>query len=524
MRAQTGNTGTGTAFFVPVALRHLQERRTRLILGPQGQRGMIRTGTAQALSSRKTAGGFCLIPVRDLAGLWWAYQQKLIRFIDLRAALAAREMDARRCLLPNGRGPCFSIDELAKLTRSSARNLRPSLARLQDAEFLRFSDTAIEFPEASILADDPEFEAWLLTIANHRRRVPVPRRILRSLAQATGPVRIATILGCLFRCAYQRGQSLALRGRIKASWIAHTFGVNLRRVKAARQELVQDGWLLPDVGDNQAAMNRWGRAYTINPQWGEPEALDILQETPPLADPDLDLPPPKANREPLPRSGNQKPAAAGGDGVDDRKRGGDRLPQPDLRRVRAEDLRDPGRTLELHRQAVTWGLVTASESDQLKILAAAERARSVGRENPAGLFFWLVGGKHWEHLTAGHEEAASRRLKTYLNARPTSAPVRSGPLPACSPPSLSADANLVRLVQSRLGGRSDAYHTLRRESSDWTRERYERALLELEGSKRTDRPETSAVPAGVSMLGFVLGRLGIGLSVTPQERAEPCGS
>jgi hypothetical protein len=62
------------------------------------------------------------------------------------------------------------------------------------------------------------------------------------------------------------------------------------------------------------------------------------------------------------------------------------IPAPTLRNVRIEDLKDTGRLLDLHRQAIDRKLIGASESDRLEFVAAAEHALAVGNGNPPGLF------------------------------------------------------------------------------------------------------------------------------------------
>jgi len=124
--------------------------------------------------------------------------------------------------------------------------------------------------------------------------------------------------------------------------------------------------------------------------------------------------------------------------------------------------------------------VAAGESGRLRVLAAAERARSVGRSNPPGLFASLLRRGLWSHITMADEDAAARRSKAHLHGPPRRAasPPAPGPLP---PP--SADAELVGLVRSRVGGRADPFHVLRRESAGWTRDRYDRAVGELEAAR-----------------------------------------
>ena len=64
--------------------------------------------------------------------------------------------------------------------------------------------------------------------------------------------------------------------------------------------------------------------------------------------------------------------------------GGGPLPAPTLNDVRVEDLKDTGRLLRLHAQAVARGLVGSSEADRLRFVGAAEHALALGTGNPCG--------------------------------------------------------------------------------------------------------------------------------------------
>src|SRR5205085_422562 len=99
----------------------------------------------------------------------------------------------------------FAFDELQGLTGLSPRRLGESVRRLEAAGMLSWSESAIAFPaspEDVPLPDRDAFGRFLDRIPNHRRRVPVPRRILRLLAGGARPALIATILGHLIRCLY----------------------------------------------------------------------------------------------------------------------------------------------------------------------------------------------------------------------------------------------------------------------------------------------------------------------------------
>jgi hypothetical protein len=153
--------------------------------------------------------------------------------------------------------------------------------------------------------------------------------------------------------------------------------------------------------------------------------------------------------------------------------------------VRLEDLREMGRLLELHEQAVAGGQVGPSEADRLRFVAAAEHARSIGSRNVPGLFAWLLRGRRWTYLTQDDEDAASVRLKAHLfgPARGGGGGVSASSMAAR--PRLSADALMVREVGAalaRAGYRGDAFPLVRARDGSWTRERWDAASAELGGA------------------------------------------
>jgi hypothetical protein len=497
---------------------------------------------AQSIPPAKPKGGYQLIPAVHLALAWWAYREKLIRLVDLRVWFAAWEMRARRCRRPAPLPRRFGLDELQRLTGLTCKRLKASLRRLEAAGLLAWSKSAIAFPvsvEGVRLADRDGFRYFLDHIPNRRRLVPVPRRILRLLAGGCRPALIATILGHLFHCLYVKGGQCLPVGRVKASWIAGTFGVALRRVKHARQELIALGWLVP-LESKQGALNRWGALIRINLDWSRLDGPKLTasdaaaagaghEETggelpPPLPGPELappapgfgpELAPPDSSDEnPLQGDKDQEPAAGGPAGVYSAQseepnpelpaNGAAALPEsvppapsaaseqplpppapgnPDLRNVVPEDLKDTGRLLDLYGQAVQLGLVTVSEHDRLRFVAAAEHARVIGTKNPCGLFARLVRGGLLHFVTYDDEVAASVRLRRHLHGGIPEA--RSSPRVGIVPAvwKLSGDAHLVQGVRSaaaRARYRGDPFPLLKREKPEWTRERWDKAVAELD--------------------------------------------
>jgi hypothetical protein len=503
----------------------------------------------------KPKGGYYLIPAVRLAMAWWAYHEKLIRLVDLRVWFAAGEVLARRCRRSSPLACRFGLDELQGLTGLSPKRLRESLRRLEAAQLLAWSESAIEFgtlPGIAAFSDRNGFQPFLDQIPNHRRQVPVPRRILRLMAGGARPALIAAVLGHLLRCLYLKGGKCLDRGRVKASWIADTFGVSLRRVKEARKELIAIGWLIP-IRAEQWQLNRWGSHVRINLNWsrldgitsaprpakppsvtesipdggdGTPAATASGPElAPPAPDSGPELAPPDSDEEPLWDDKNQEPAAGGPAGFylpdpdqknadpgrtqpeghtlarrpspalpasaaavtvkprpcSARRTGCPALGTPDLRHVVPEDLTDTGRLLGLYDQAADLGLITSSEYDQLRFVAAAEHARIIGTKNPCGLFVRLVRGRLLHFVTYDDEVAASVRLRRHLYGGTTGS--RFDQKPAVRPrPELSTDARLVQAVRAaavRAGYRGDAFPLLKREEPEWTKERWDRAIAEL---------------------------------------------
>jgi hypothetical protein len=158
--------------------------------------------------------------------------------------------------------------------------------------------------------------------------------------------------------------------------------------------------------------------------------------------------------------------------------------KPNLRRIVPEDLSDTGRLLELHVQAVAAGLVPASEWGRLRFVAAAEHARAVGAKNPCGLFAALVRSGSLHFATEDDAQAASVRIRRHLygTAPPgRSAAEQGGMLRGM--PQLSEDARLVQAVRAsaaRARFRGDPFPLLKRQRPEWTRDRWDRALEELE--------------------------------------------
>lgn len=462
---------------------------------------------------KKPGGGFVLISVMKLSMVWWAFKAKLLRAFDLRVYFACHLAVAARCRITPGREPSFTHAELAHATGAGEKSVRSSLRRLERSGLLAWCESSITFassPDSLPVDDLAGFWAMFEKLPNRKRLVPVPRRILRLIADGASPSLIATVLGHLIRCLYYwPDEGCRSHGSCKSSWIASVFGISLRGAKAARKVLLGLGWLVRKDSP-QWRLNRLGLEVEVNLDWTGPQpkssdssraelstAADAnvgREVAPPPAESCTAFAPPDSDKElSYGESKNQKPAFSGPSGfcISNKRTEpeGDKSKTenaPALRNVVPADLRDMGRLLELHREAVEAKLVTSSEVDRLRFVAAAEHARSIGKANPCGLFVHLVRGKLWHFLTQDDEDRANARLKAHFFGGPRERETAKPMTAYREAPSLSADARLVQAVRSaatKAGHRSDPFYLLRREKSEWTRDRWDRAAAELDAPR-----------------------------------------
>ena len=380
-------------------------------------------------------GGFVFVSATGLLATWWSYNAGLIEFRDVRAWLACHEVKARRCTLEKGRAPRFTEGEVGRLVGGvGGEHVRASLRRLARASLLSWSESCIEFRVAAegLPADAI---AFVESVANHRRRIPVPRPLLRFLARERKPVLVATAIGHLLRCMYFRKGRCEPKGLCKASWIADTLGVDERNVKSARQALEAVG-ILERLPTPQLVMNRYGVAMRLNLGWSCPKS----QSPRPIPVSTTESPRPKETGiSSFGRSEHQKLAGPSLTGVRKRTRTG-----PDIFHVREGDLKDPRMTLSLYGELRREGLVGSSESERLKIFAVAEHAKAYGKRNIPGLFMTIIRRGLWGHLTQSDEDKARRAL--YLAQERDLAPTQ-----ASTERRRESREEIRRLIASSLG-------------------------------------------------------------------------
>jgi hypothetical protein len=452
------------------------------------------TEAVDYLRARKPVGGFLFITVTQLAMVWWAYRRRHIQLKDLRVWFGALELVARRCGLKDDREACYGTKELRTLVAGRGGE-EDCIKRLEAVGLLSWSETDISFAtEVSEIrvSDVSSLHEMFSRIQNNRRKVPVPRQVVRFIASPSKRCVIATLLGHLIRCLYYRGGECVSGGFCKASWVAEVFTIDIRNVKASRKLLSETLGLLDCVPLPQSLCNRYGQKVIINLAWNGAAVDKSHHERsglPPLeTQTDTGLPPLEEHIKPLQEYKHQKPAAGGPSA------GVLEIPKaepPALRHIVPDDLTDTTRLLVLFDEAQAQGLIGGSESEQLTFVATAERARLRAVTNAPGLFAELVRRRLWHFVTQDDEDRAHQRLRAHFYGRRG-----EGRPPALRRPAeaLSQDALFVADISARLrrqGFTGEVFAAVSQALPEWTRERWDHAMAEL--SARTHAKDHGAL-------------------------------
>lgn len=363
------------------------------------------------ISAEKPQGGYVIIKENAIKAVWSALQRDKIDLRSLRVWLACHEAVARRIAARSKRTPRYSIEEIHSLVGGvGGEHIRCSLRRLERTGFVTFTAERIE----------------LLTSDLGGRPIPVPRRLLRHLAQPHGRVYLATAFGQLMRCLYLRSGRCISGGYCKASWVAETFNVAPRAVKSARADLISRGYIA-SLACDQLRLNRFGAPTVVvmsdlSTTESAPQKTMSTTGSAPLRKHKYLSLRRSDHHEPLPER-SRIGAYAGGS------------TRADLRRVTNEDLQSPVRLVSLFEQAERKGWVRRCDADKLNFLAAAERAKRVASVNAPGLFVKLVSQRLFGFIAIEDEDRARELLRDlreqgavitrHLDARPSQHAVSS---------------------------------------------------------------------------------------------------
>jgi hypothetical protein len=365
---------------------------------------------------QKIEGGFVLINRPALVSLIDQISTKSISLDKAKAVLGLLEMKSIRkaaeSLKPKFKQgkviPNYSAQELSKISglKSSKKYLKEML-----------------------LADE------LLT--QKGRLLPVPRRIIRFLAQAEKKSFLLVTLSYIERGLSLQKAEIKNAGTYKASQIAERTGLSLRSVRTVRAELLNLRILTPDTTRYQRKLNRDGAYFTINLSWAEvtnrkgsegiiknPVAEKVTVSNcsaesrviaPLLVKNSPKISPPYRNKITSKELRNQKTQDRSSNlsGVYTTNFGKEKIQAPKIYDVKKEDLESFGRTETLYFQAIKRGLIENSEASAINFLAAAVRARSVEAGDSVKVFMGIIRKKLWKNIRMADEDRALLALRKY---------------------------------------------------------------------------------------------------------------
>ena len=445
------------------------------------------------------AGRFRHVTPTQLAMAWWSYHEGHLSRLGLRVYFALHEVAERRWVCTATDEPHYQLSELRSLVGSGGggqdpdKLLRAAISSLERLGLASWTPGAIRFaksPDELAIADLDGLYTTLRAIPNLRRRIAMPRRLVRALAAGFGRGVTATILGHVLTSLYAHRERGCYRvdGRCKGSWIAETFGVSKRAVKDARARLVELGWL--EVLDApQWQLNKWGAHTRINVAWklpandatdgraggsggksAPPKLRSVPESAPPCLKPDaLPIRKRKKNQTPAPED-RPGPSQTGALLSAGKKKQGSSKP-PSTVDIQPNDLEEFGRTMELYHDACRRGLATDSEHGEFQFLCLIERARARGHD-PCRMLAWLLREQRFDYITQADEDAVLDRIKR--RGRWAEPEERSGSLAVESPP----DDVFKYIAVLQAVERSRSAHcpaSVAREHLGWSTERFEQA-------------------------------------------------
>ncbi len=343
-------------------------------------------------SAEKIDGGFILLDMGAFQACWKAHRSGDLRLVDIRVWLAVVEILEQRRLAKSRKRPLFRLEELATLIGSaSLRTVRSSVRRLERACLLTWNERNLRLHRGDVMRTG-------------RPYVPVPRRLLKWLANSGSKSDIATAIATCDSCLFfwSKEKRVESGGYSKSGEVSARYGISERSVKRSRTKLKKIGWLAA-VSDGRAG-GRTGARFTADVTWQRSDLSPQRNRNYTV------LSPPKEDQiTPFGRKYQEPPAA---------DRGAKLRSAPDLRRVIVNDLKSPARVNRLYEQCVRARLIKPSEAGRLKVFAAAERALRCGTTNPAGLFVAVIRKRLWHHISQRDEDRGRDAMRRSLG--PTS--------------------------------------------------------------------------------------------------------
>ena len=350
---------------------------------------------------------------------------------------AGRQRAAARCRTEKSRGVRYRIEELERVTGLSPRSIKKQLAALEAAGVLLFGETCISLTNTPL----PCACEMLETASEKRnpyRAIPIPRSLIHFIAAGRKPALAITLIAYMMRGLSLRRKDKAIRAAAtaKASWVAETFGLSLRAVRAARRELTELGIISEDQS-TQRKLNRTGSYFQINTAW---RGGDVIHRTaksraisaarneaapvdnvsgegtkfaPLQAEKCTEFAPPYKDLKTPYGLKNQKTRIDEHSGFLSKNSA-----KPNLKDIKLDDLHRLSRLEELYEQATAAKWLPDCEANLRNFIAAAVRATRVSgdavrQHRAVRIFVGIVRRGLWHHITQEQEDRAVEAIKRY---------------------------------------------------------------------------------------------------------------
>ena len=446
-------------------------------------------------------GGVYTISPLAVAGIWAGLKTKLVAWHHLRVWIALWEVQTWRDTQdPSQRNIFrFTPGRIAQALGNgkSGPRLKRALADLERLGLARLTPTDLSFTAS--LDDLPpqlrtETDRILKTLCNHNttRAIRIPRRMMRHLMRSRPrPLRGAVIFGMLLRIMPVKRYGW-YKGCLTTALLMDVSGFNESRIKHERAALIMEGYF--DRLDTPARVRQQhGDWYALAHDLPLTTGLRTARKRqPPRPATTADRQPPI--KKPVPSFGietNQflprKPGAS-------RSRSTPKpTAAPNWHRIQPEDLREPQRRVDLHKDACRIGVIRNDPAERLKFYAAIARARRLGTLNPCGMLRSIIQTAAYHGYIADCDEDQARAWLRELEPQPAPE-VLALVTPQAATDFGLADNEVYRILARGLmregydPGGQEAFDLVRRSDMSnrlrgWTRERWEAARAEALGKR-----------------------------------------
>ena len=441
-------------------------------------------------------GGVYTISPLAAVSIWAALKLKLISWYHLRLWIALHEVRTWRDTQdpPQRNIFRFTPQRIAQALgyKYAGARMKKALADLERLGLARLTPTHISFTAS--LHDLPdglhaETVRILKTLGNHSitRAIRMPRRLMRHILRSRSrPLRAALIFAILLRIMPVKRYGW-YKGCLTSALLAEVSGFSESRIKHERATLIMEGYF-ERLETPARVRQQHGDWYALAPHLPMSSGFENRANEQPPRPPKEQNPQPPI-KEPVPSFGMETnqflPPTPGAS-----RSLTPPIPKTTVSwyRIQPEDLRDPQRRVDLHKDACSIGVIGNSPAERLKFYAAIARAGRLGTVNPCGMLRSIIQTAGYHGYIADSDEDQARTWIRELEPRPDPA-VLALVTPQDTVDSGPNDVEVYRAMALDLMAEGydpngqDAYNIVRRKVKinilrGWTRERWEAAKAE----------------------------------------------